>query len=52
MITTRISRFEEDKMKIPSMYTDEWRNNNNNVPDSDANDSDSEDPEEIHMFIT
>ena len=35
VITTRISRFEEEKMEIPTMYTDAWREANN-VPDSDA----------------
>ena len=33
--TTRISRFEEEKMEIPSRYTDFWREPNN-IPDSDA----------------
>jgi hypothetical protein len=34
VVTTRISRFEEEKIEIPSTYTDTWRKINN-VPDSD-----------------
>ena len=35
VVTTRISRFVEERMEIPSKYTDTWRENNN-IPDSDA----------------
>ena len=35
VVTTRISRFKEEKIGIPSTYTDTWRKINN-VPDSDA----------------
>ena len=35
VVTTRISRFEEESIEIPSTYTYSWRKTNN-VPDSDA----------------
>ena len=37
VVTTRISWFEEERMEIPSKYTDAWMENNyDNIPDSDA----------------
>ena len=35
VVTTRISRLEEEKMEIPSAYTDTWRKTND-IPESDA----------------
>ena len=35
VVTTSISRFEEERMEIPSTHTDTWRKTNN-IPDSDA----------------